>query len=148
VYYYYIQNLDESFVNDTDSEHYGKYNLDGFAYRQQTVLSLTALVKSNDKAKYRAANYDVTASSSGKLNKNSVLFKSDNMPMFQKIKLPQGSNTLELHAKGTGPAFNRISYQYNVLKKQSHPSFKVRFTVLFRNNASQTGIKSFCGIRG
>lgn len=88
MYYYYIQNLDESFVNDTDSEHYGKYNLDGFAYRQQTVLSLTALVKSNDKAKYRAANYDVTASRSGKLNKNSLLFKSDHMPMFQKIKLP------------------------------------------------------------
>lgn len=61
--------------------------------------------------KPRAANYDVTASRSGKLT-----IKSDNMPMFQKIKLPQGSNTLELHAKGTGPAFNRISYQYNVLK--------------------------------
>ncbi|EDX05539.1 GD24224 [Drosophila simulans] len=48
----------------------------------------------------------------------------------KKIKLPQGTKSLELHAKGTGPAFIQISYRYNVLKKQSHPSFKVQVTVL------------------
>lgn len=50
--------------------------------------------------------------------------------MFQAIKVPQGTKSLELHAKGTGPAFIQISYRYNVLKKQSHPSFKVQVTVL------------------
>ncbi|XP_033235958.1 alpha-2-macroglobulin-like [Drosophila pseudoobscura] len=102
----------------------------GFASSQDTVVGLQALIKFAEKSGYEAAKWEVSVSNKGKREKTEKLSATEeNDLVLQTVEFPQGTQSLEFEAKGTGAALIQISYQYNVVEKETKPSFKIQTIV-------------------